>query len=92
MIFKLFQQQRAPKIEVDTFSGNPLEYQYLSQIFKEMVERKVKEPVGRLTRLIKFTDGEAKDMIKRWMHLTPDIGYDTAITLLKNRYGNSHSL
>ena len=57
-----------------------------------MVERKVKEPVRRLTRLIKFTDGEAKDMIKRWMHLTPDIGYDTAITLLKNRYGNSHSL
>ena len=57
-----------------------------------MVDRKVKEPVGRLTRLIKSTDAEAKDLIKHCMHLTPDIGYDTAIALLKNRYDNSHSL
>ena len=77
---------------MDKFSGNPLEYQYFSPIFKAMVERKVKEPVGRLTRLIKSTDGEGKDLIKHCMHLTPDIGYDKAIALLKDRYGNSHLL
>ena len=32
-------------------------------MFKEVVERKIKDPVGRLTRLIKFTDGEGKDLI-----------------------------
>ena len=67
---------------MDRFSGNLLEYQYFSTVFKEVVERKIKDPVGRLTRLIKFTDGEAKDLIKHYIHLTPDIGYHTAIMLL----------
>ena len=75
-----------------TFSDNPLEYQYFFTILKEVVERKIKDPVGRLTRLINFTDGEAKDLIKHGIHLTSDIGYDTAITLLNKRYGNPHSL
>ena len=92
MICKLFQQQGAPEVEVDKFSGNPLEYQYFSTMFKEVVERKIKDPVGRLTRLIKFTDGEAKDLIKHYLHSTPDIGYNTAIMLLNKRYGNPHLL
>ena len=59
------QQQGVPEVEVDTFSGgNPLEYQYFSTMLKEVVEKKIKHPVGRLTRLIKFNDGEAKDLIK----------------------------
>ena len=92
MICKLFQQQGAPEVEVDKFSGNPLEYQYFSTMFKEVVERKIKDPVGRLTRLIKFTDGEAKDLIKHCIHLTPEIDYDTAIMVLNKRYGNPHLL
>ena len=61
-------------------------------MFKEVVKRKIKDPVGKLTRLTKFTDGKAKGLIKHCIHLTPDIGYDTAITLLNKRYGNPHSL
>ena len=64
MICKLFQQQGAPEVEVDKSSGNPLKYQYISTMFKEVVERKLKYPVGRLTCMIKFTDSEAKDLIK----------------------------
>ena len=92
MICKLFQLQGAPEVEVDKFSGTPLEYQYFSATFREVVERKIKDPVGRLTRLMKFTDGEAKSLTKHCMHLTPNIGYDTSITLLNKRYGNHHSL
>ena len=92
MICKLFQQQGAPEVEVDKFSGNHLEYQYFFTIFKEVVERKIKVPVERLMLLIKFTDGEAKGLIKHFVHLTPSIGYGTAITLLNKRYGNSHLL
>ena len=78
MICKLFQQHGAPVVEVDKFSGNPLEYQYFSAMFKEVVERKIESPVGRLTRLIKFTDGETKNLIKYCIHLTP-----VAILLLR---------
>ena len=92
MIFDFLRQQGAPEIEIDKFSGNPLEYQYFSSMFKEVVERKIMDPVGRLTRLIKFTDGEAKDLIKHCIHLPSESGYDTAVTLLNKRYGNPHSL
>ena len=93
MICKLFQQQRVPEVEVDKFSGNPLKYQYFSAMFKVVVERKIKDPAGRLTHLINFTDGEAKDLIKNCINLTPDIGFNTAIMLLnKSCNGNPHSL
>ena len=87
MTCKLLQQQGAPVVEMDKLRDNPLEYQYL-----EVVERKIKDPVGRLTRLIKLTDDEAKDLLKHCIHLAPDIGYDTVITLLNKRYGNPHLL
>ena len=92
MIYKPFQQQGTPEVVVDKFSGNHLEYQYFSTMFKEAVERKIKDPVGRLTRLIKFIDDETKDLVKHCIHLTLDTGYDTAITLLNKRYGSPHSL
>ena len=44
------------------------------------------------TNLIKFTDDEAKDLIKHCIHLAPDIGYDTAIILLNKRYGDPYLL
>ena len=49
---------------MDKSSGNLLKYQYFSTMFKEVVEKKLKYPVGRLTCMIKFTDGKAKDLIK----------------------------
>ena len=53
-------------------------------------QRKIKIWVGKLTSLKKFPDGEAKDVIKHCIHLTPDNGYNTSITLLNKRYGNPH--
>ena len=53
-----------------------------------VVERKIKNSVGKMTPLTKFTDGEAKDHIKYCIHLTPKIGYNTALTLPNEMYGN----
>ena len=92
MICKFYQQKGSPEFEVDKFSSNHLKYQYFSTLFKEVIERKIKDYVGRLTRLVKFADGKVKALIKHCTHLIPDIGYDTTITLLNKRYGNSHSL
>ena len=61
-------------------------------MFKEVVARKIKDPASRLTRLITFTYGEAKDLIKYCIHLIPDIGYDAAIRLLNKRHGSPHLL
>ena len=92
MICKFLQYQRAPQVEIDKFDGNPLEYQYFVSIFNQVVEKKVSDQTGRLTILLKFTVGEAKELIKHFIHLPPEIGYETAVRLLNNRYGSPHYL
>ena len=67
MLCQLFKQQRAPKIDIDVFLGNPLEYYYFMEIFKEVVEKRIKNPREDSQRLIKYTTGEAKDLIKHCM-------------------------
>ena len=61
-------------------------------LFKEAVEKKVDDPKGRLTRLIKFTSGEAKELIQHCIQLPDLIGYKQAISLMERRYGNPHTI
>ena len=69
VLFKLLQQQSAPDVDMEEFNGNPLNYHYFMALFKEVVEKKIDEPRGRLTRLIKYTTGEARDLIKHCMSI-----------------------
>ena len=89
-ICKLLQLQTAPTVDIDRFDGNPLEYNYFIATFQEAVESKIDDPRGRLTRLIKFTEGEAKELIKNCIQEEPESGYTHAMSLLKNQYGNPH--
>ena len=47
VIGKLIQLQGALEVDLDTFPGNPLEYYYLMEVFKEMVEKKIEDVRGR---------------------------------------------
>ena len=58
------------------------------EVFKELVEKRIKDPKGRLTRLINYTTGEAKDLIKHCIQQPSAEGYENAMELLENRYGD----
>ena len=92
MISKLLQYLGALEVETDKFNNNPLEYQYFVSMFNPVMEEKVSDQTGRLTRLLKFTGGEEKELIKHCIHLPPETGYETTVRLLNNRYGNPHYL
>ena len=57
MMCKLFSQQSATNVDIDVLDGSSLEFNYVMSMFEEIVERKVVNPRGRLTRLIKYTKG-----------------------------------
>ena len=61
---KLLQLQAAPEVDME--------------LFAEVVETKIEEPRGRLTRLIKFTTGEARELIKHRIQLLHNRGYQHA--------------
>ena len=84
--------QAAPDVEIDTFSGDPLEFTYFIKNFKDIIESTVDSQSGRLNRLIKYTEGEAKELIKHCVHEDKNECYNKALELLEKEYGNKFKL
>ena len=72
ILCKLLQQQAPPEVDIDCFDGNLLNYHYFMTLFCEVVETKIEDPRGRLTRLLSHTGGEAKELIKHCIQLPYD--------------------
>ena len=87
---KLLRQQPAPDVDIDIFSGDPFHYHYFITAFEEVVEKKIDNPRGRLARLVRYTDGEPKKMIKHCIQQPVSVGYKNARSLLEEKYGNPH--
>ena len=92
MLCKLIKEQSAPDAGIEEFDGNPLNFNYFRSMFRETVEKKINDPQGRLTRLIKYTCGEARELVKNFIHDRPDVGYTNAMNLLEKQYGDPHRL
>ena len=61
-------------------------------MFQESVEKKIDDPRGKLTRLIKYTRGEPRELVKHFINDRADRGYKNAIALLQKQYGNRHTV
>ena len=85
-------QQAAPEVDIEYFNGNTLNHNYFIVLFFRVVETKINDTRGRLTRLIKYTVGEPKELIKRCIQLPHDCGYQTVVSLLEKTYGNPHKI
>ena len=85
---QLLRYLQAPYVDIDTFSGDLIEYQYFITTFVETVETKIDDPKGRLTRLLKYLSGEAKELVKGCICLSADEGYKEARRLLDKHYGD----
>ena len=87
-MMKMIRNQSAPDVKIDSFRGDPLEFNYFLSNFQDIVESKVDDQRGRLNLLIQNTEGEAKELIKHCVYNNPDSCYDDAMYLLGKEYGN----
>ena len=93
MLCKLLWFQSGPDVDIKTFDGNVLNYHYFIALFREVVESKVDDPRGKLTRLIKYTSGDARELIKHCIQLPSNEGVvKHAKYLFEKVYGNSHKI
>lgn len=81
-----------PKVELEPFNGDPLVYNEFISIFDENVHNKSINDSLKLTRLLQFTTGEAKDAIRHCSLIGGTAGYRKARKLLSTRFGNSYTI
>ena len=55
MLYQLLKEQSEPSVDIEVFNKNPLHYTYFRPIFREAVEKRIKDPQGKFTRLINLT-------------------------------------
>ena len=92
MMSKMLREQAMPDIDTHIFTGDPVDYRYIIKVFDEMFKKKIDNPRGRLTRLIKYIDGQPKEMIKHCIQQPAAMGFKTTGSLLVEMYGNPHQI
>ena len=78
MLCNLLKQQSAPDVDLDAFDRNLL----------QLVEKRTDNPRGRLTRLIRYTKCDPKDMIQHCVQQPGSASYENAKKSLDQKYGN----
>ena len=80
----------APRIELEPFTGDPLKYKTFLSMFNELVDKTEMSFDSKLSRLIQCTKGEARGSIEKCAISGGESGYNKALTILAERFGNSH--
>ena len=92
MLCNMLKQQSALNVDLEAFDGDPMNYHYFMALFTEVVVKNISDPRGRLTRLIKYTKGDAKDLIQHCIQLPSPVGYEKAMAMLARRYGDPYTV
>ena len=79
---------QAPKVDLPTFKGDPMQYHIFMRAFDDNVGRTISDPSSKLARLMQLCTGEAARVIQGCTLMSPERGYVRARQLLKDRYGD----
>ena len=79
-----------PKVELDIFDGDPMQYHNFMAIFDEHVGNTPVNDSMKLTRLLQYTSGDAKKAIRPCVHISGSGGYAKAREILEKRCGDRH--
>ena len=76
-------------MNLEVFDGNPLHLTYFRSMFRKAVEKKMKDPQEKLTRLINLASKVPKELVKPFfIHDS----FANAMRLLEKQYCNPHKL
>ncbi|XP_063046862.1 uncharacterized protein LOC134440668 [Engraulis encrasicolus] len=81
-----------PQGNIPVFDGEVLEYKSFIHSFQNMIERKTDNNRDRLQFLIQYTKGQAQKLVKSCEYMAPDKGYQKALKLLKENFGNEYKI
>ena len=77
-----------PKISTPVFSGDPLEYPTWNSPFSALIDSKPMDAQIKLNFLHQYISGKPKQVVDQYMLIGTEDTYQSARSLLKERYGN----
>ena len=84
------QLMNVPRVEIKLFDGTATSYMTFIAVFDEVVGNVNITGQAKLTRLLQYTTGAARDAIDCCALIGGDQGYDEARRILGERFGNSY--
>ncbi|KAL9952798.1 hypothetical protein ACROYT_G040106 [Oculina patagonica] len=75
-----------PKPELNKLNGNPLEFFSFIRSFDNNIEKNSTDEGEKMTFLLQYCTGAARDAIKSCVTMDPALGYQEARKLLKDRF------
>jgi len=79
-----------PKVELEPYAGEPLKFHSFFAAFDENVHDVVTDGKMRLSRLLQYTTGKAKDAIRSCSLIGGEAGYLQARQILATRFGDDY--
>ena len=77
-----------PKRDIQTFDGDPLQYQTFIRSFEHNIEQKTFSARDRLYFLEQYTRGQPRELVRGCEHMPEVEGYIKAKSLLQEQFGN----
>ncbi|XP_077374396.1 uncharacterized protein LOC144017027 [Festucalex cinctus] len=81
-----------PPSSVPVFKGDPLDYRPFMMALEYGVERETESNKDRLYYMMQYTGGQPRELINSCLHMGPDRGYHEAKRLLKEHFGQAHTI
>ena len=90
MASTIWQGFALPKPELSKFAGNPLVDEFWNLIcsFERNIEKNVSDESEKLSFLLQYCAGAAKNAIKSCVSMDPAFGHQTARALLQDHFGH----
>ncbi|PIK45352.1 hypothetical protein BSL78_17773 [Apostichopus japonicus] len=77
-----------PKVELQIFHGDPLHYHQFIRAFEANIDKICEDNDSKLSRLMQYTSGSAKEAIRSCQLVGGSSGYAKARSILENRFGS----
>ena len=87
IMLQVLRESQLPKIELTTFSGDPMEFLQWMASFERLIEDSTPDPAKRLHYLSQFTSGSAKLLVSGYVMDHSAAGYECAKGELMKEYG-----
>ena len=91
-LISLIEAMKMPSVQLMSFSGDPLQYYPFLQSFDNTVGRCAVDDAAKLSRLLQYCSGPARQVIECCAIMPPDSGYAKARELLKERFGDTFQI